>query len=142
MEDERRMIIARTIGKIMFPMILVLAVAMGAFGHLSPGGAFPAGVIAATAFLLLYVTQPDKLAGNLKEKLAEEYSMSSAGVMGLMLIALGGLVALILNPATMVQTPGNLFSALSVLVPNMWGILSIGMEIIVLIMCFMPRGKK
>ncbi|MFH1786471.1 MAG: MnhB domain-containing protein [archaeon] len=136
------MIILRTIGRIMFPFILVMGVAMGAYGHLTPGGAFPAGVIVATAFLLYYITQAGSLPGDLGAKLSDEYNVSSAGVMGIMLVVLSGLVILMVRPELAIRYPGELFSALTVFGPNTWGILSIGLELIVLILCFMPKEQE
>lgn len=48
-------VIARTVARLVVPIILVTAVAFLLRGHNFPGGGFIAGVLTATAFALLYV---------------------------------------------------------------------------------------
>ncbi|MFB6183093.1 MAG: MnhB domain-containing protein [Haloarculaceae archaeon] len=48
-------VIARTVTRIVVPLILVTAIALLLQGHNRPGGGFIAGVLTATAFALTYV---------------------------------------------------------------------------------------
>jgi len=48
-------VIARTVTRLVFPLILVTAVALLLQGHNLPGGGFIAGVLTVTAFALVYV---------------------------------------------------------------------------------------
>ena len=48
-------VIARTVTRIVVPLILVTAVALLLQGHNQPGGGFIAGVLTATAFALTYI---------------------------------------------------------------------------------------
>jgi len=50
-------VIARTVTRLVVPIILVTAVALLLQGHNLPGGGFIAGVLATTAFVLVYVIQ-------------------------------------------------------------------------------------
>ena len=56
--------IIRTAVKILFPVILVFGIYIASHGHLSPGGAFPAGVIIATGFILLIIAFKDEIKGH------------------------------------------------------------------------------
>lgn len=48
-------VIARTVTRTVVPIILITAVALMLQGHNRPGGGFIAGVLTATAFVLVYV---------------------------------------------------------------------------------------
>ncbi|MEF8887681.1 MAG: MnhB domain-containing protein [Haloarculaceae archaeon] len=48
-------VIARTVTRIVVPLILVTAIALLMQGHNRPGGGFIAGVLTATAFALTYI---------------------------------------------------------------------------------------
>ena len=48
-------VIARTVTRVVFPLILLTAIALLLRGHNLPGGGFIAGVLTAAAFALLYV---------------------------------------------------------------------------------------
>ncbi|MFB6229147.1 MAG: MnhB domain-containing protein [Halobacteriales archaeon] len=50
-------VIARTVTRLVVPIILVTAIALLLQGHNLPGGGFIAGVLATTAFVLVYVIQ-------------------------------------------------------------------------------------
>jgi multicomponent Na+:H+ antiporter subunit B len=53
--DRRPTVIARTVTRLVVPIILVTAVALLLQGHNLPGGGFIAGVLTVTAFALIYV---------------------------------------------------------------------------------------
>ena len=52
--------IIRVASRILFPAIMVFGVYVAVHGHLSPGGAFPAGVILASGFAILLLTHGKK----------------------------------------------------------------------------------
>ena len=53
--DTDTTVIARTVTRVVFPLILLTAIALLLQGHNLPGGGFIAGVLTAAAFALLYV---------------------------------------------------------------------------------------
>ena len=53
--DRKPTVIARTVTRLVVPMILVTAIALLLQGHNLPGGGFIAGVLTVTAFALVYV---------------------------------------------------------------------------------------
>ncbi len=53
--DRRTTVIARTITRLVVPLILMTAVALLLQGHNLPGGGFIGGVLTATALVLVYV---------------------------------------------------------------------------------------
>ena len=48
--------IIRVTSRILFPAIMIFGIYVAVYGHLSPGGAFPAGVILASGFAILLLT--------------------------------------------------------------------------------------
>lgn len=55
MTDEDTTVIARTVARIVFPLIVLTAIALLVQGHNRPGGGFIAGVLTAVAVALMYV---------------------------------------------------------------------------------------
>jgi len=53
--DREPTVIARTVTRLVVPLILVTAIALLLQGHNLPGGGFIAGVLTVTAFVLIYV---------------------------------------------------------------------------------------
>ncbi len=53
--DREPTVIARTVTRLVVPMILVTAIALLLQGHNLPGGGFIAGVLTVTAFALVYI---------------------------------------------------------------------------------------
>ena len=47
--------IIKVTSRILFPIIMVFGIYIAFFGHISPGGAFPAGVILASGFAILLI---------------------------------------------------------------------------------------
>ncbi len=97
--------IARTVTRIVFPLILLTAIALLLQGHNLPGGGFIAGVLTAAGFALLYVIYGlDFLQSELLDRnraatvaagpaIVAEYRLIFAT--GLALAAGGGIVAMI-----------------------------------------------
>jgi multicomponent Na+:H+ antiporter subunit B len=55
MTERQPTVIARTVVRVVVPLILLTAVALLIQGHNRPGGGFIAGVLTATAFALVYI---------------------------------------------------------------------------------------
>jgi multicomponent Na+:H+ antiporter subunit B len=105
--DRQPTIIARTVTRIVVPLILVTAIALLLQGHNLPGGGFIAGVLTATAFALTYiiygldyieselldqsVTYPDNLSSVMGRDFAPVFGV------GLAIAAGGGLAAMALG---------------------------------------------
>ncbi|WP_435195510.1 MnhB domain-containing protein [Natronomonas sp. EA1] len=53
--DRRTTVIAKTVTRVVVPIILVTAIALLLQGHNLPGGGFIAGVLTCTAFALVYI---------------------------------------------------------------------------------------
>ena len=48
--------IIKVTSRMLFPIIMVFGIYIALFGHINPGGAFPAGVILASGFAILLLT--------------------------------------------------------------------------------------
>jgi multicomponent Na+:H+ antiporter subunit B len=71
---------------------VLLAVYITAHGHLTPGGGFQGGVIAATALLLVYLGSDYERMRRLRPRPLVE-TAKAGGALGFVLIGLGGLIA-------------------------------------------------
>lgn len=104
MSTRRTTVITRTVTRVVFPLILLTAIALLLQGHNLPGGGFIAGVLTAAGFALVYVIygldflQNDLLGRDAGETAAgpaivAEYRLAFA--VGLALAAGGGIVAML-----------------------------------------------
>ncbi len=108
-------VIARTVVRAVVPLILVTAIALLLQGHNLPGGGFIAGVLTATAFVLIYVIYGQDY---LEEEVFDrtpvpslemfrhgilEYYRSAFGL-GLALAAASGLAAIAFGEPFLAQT--------------------------------------
>jgi multisubunit Na+/H+ antiporter MnhB subunit len=55
-EQEGMTLIVKTIGRLVINFILLFGIYIILYGHITPGGGFPGGVIVATAFILLMLS--------------------------------------------------------------------------------------
>lgn len=78
-------IIIRVVGRIMAPFIFLFGAYIAVHGHLSPGGAFPGGVIIATAFALLILTYTEK---EIEHKLTEHELIGIKSIAAIIIIVL------------------------------------------------------
>jgi multicomponent Na+:H+ antiporter subunit B len=96
-------VIARTVARIIFPLILLTAIALLLQGHNLPGGGFIAGVLTAAAFALVYIIYGAEFLQN--DLLGRDAGSTAAGpaivadyrlafAIGLALAAGGGVVAM------------------------------------------------
>ncbi len=88
--DNRSLIVSK-ISRWVAPIIFVFGIYVIIYGHLSPGGGFPGGVILSSAFLLVLLARGrDAAVKGLPVRLAKR--LDAAGAMLFLLIALFGLV--------------------------------------------------
>lgn len=133
------MLITRTISQLMFPVVLLFGIYIGLHGHLTPGGSFPAGVIIASAFLMLYLPREHASAIHTthRAKKIEAYALA------LLLLTLLFTLFHIKVPLTeLVGTQGTLISAIGVLLPNLAGTAKVGSAIILILVAFLFIDRK
>jgi multicomponent Na+:H+ antiporter subunit B len=111
---RRTTVIARTVTRIVFPLILLTAIALLLQGHNLPGGGFIAGVLTAAAFALVYIIYGlDYLQSELLDRdtdgtvaagpaIVAEYRLAFA--IGLALAAGSGVVAMLFGLPFLSQT--------------------------------------
>ena len=105
---------------------VLLAIYITVHGHLTPGGGFQGGVIAATALLLVYLGSDYATMRRLRPMALVE-TAKSAGALGFVLIGLAGLIAAgaFLENFLPLGTPGELVSAGTIPLLS----LSVGIEV-------------
>ena len=111
--DTDTTVIARTVTRIVVPVILITAVALLLQGHNRPGGGFIAGVLTAAAFALVYVIYGlDYLEEELLHRRPSVPYTTEAGIVreygnvfaaGLAVAAGGGLTAVLLGQPFLTQ---------------------------------------
>lgn len=74
--------IIRVTSRLLFPLIIIFGIYVALFGHLSPGGAFPAGVLLASGFVLLLIVFER---GDEEYKLLEKFFTLRCGAVLLLL---------------------------------------------------------
>jgi multicomponent Na+:H+ antiporter subunit B len=104
MSQRQPTVIARTVTRVVVPIILVTAIALLIQGHNRPGGGFIAGVLTTTAFALTYIIygldyiqtellhRPLSVSGSLDAVLTRDYGLVFGG--GLLLAAGSGVVSM------------------------------------------------
>lgn len=116
-------LIIKTVTRIFWPILLLLAFYISVFGHITPGGGFPGGVILAGACILPMIshglTKNSKIEYQIKRDYVSKLSLSGKALKALFAV-------LILFEIRLIQgIPGELFSAGSIPIIN----LSIGLMI-------------
>lgn len=111
--EQQTTVIARTVTRIVVPIILVTAVALLLQGHNLPGGGFIAGVLTVAAFALVYIIYGlDYLEEELLERGPSDPYAPETGLVwdygnvfaaGLAVAAGGGIVAILLGQAFLSQ---------------------------------------
>lgn len=77
--------IVKSVSRVLFPFILLFGVYVAVHGHLSPGGAFPAGAIIATGFALLIIAYTES---DVEHRLTKHDLIDLKSVAGVILIIL------------------------------------------------------
>lgn len=105
--DRRPTVIARTVTRLVVPLIIVTAIALLLQGHNLPGGGFIAGVLTVTAFALIYIIYGlDFLETELLDRHPETRYETESGIvreygavfaLGLAVAAGSGVVAMVLG---------------------------------------------
>lgn len=131
--------IIRTVSRMMFPFILVFGIYIAFHGHLSPGGGFPAGVIIASAFVLLVIAYPKGTAGD-ELSLSEAVSLKSLAGTGLVLIIILGFLVRtrILN----VQNLFDLWSGGYTIFLNLVGAVMVATALVMIVYAFAGEGER
>ena len=111
--DNETTVIARTVTRIVVPIILVTAVALLLQGHNRPGGGFIAGVLTVAAFALVYIIYGlDYLEEELLDRVPSDPYAPETGLVwdygnvfsaGLAVAAGGGLAAIFLGRPFLTQ---------------------------------------
>lgn len=78
-------VIVKSVSRILFPFILLLGIYIAVHGHLTPGGAFPAGTIIATGFALLVIAYTE---ADVEHKLTKHALIDMKSVAGIILVIL------------------------------------------------------
>lgn len=124
-EQEGMTIIVKTMGRLVINFIILFGIYVILYGHLTPGGGFPGGVIVATAYILLMLSFGRTLA---LKKLGDTAAslLDNFGALAFLVIALLGFVGgyFFLNFIAL-GTPFNLFSAGTIPLYN----IAIGMKV-------------
>jgi len=88
---KKRSLIVETVARWIEPLIFLYGIYIVAYGHLSPGGGFPGGVILACAFILLVLARGKEQAfRNLPLPVAK--ALDSTGALMFLVLALLGIV--------------------------------------------------
>jgi len=127
-----------TVTRILFPSLLLYGAYVAFHGHLTPGGAFPAGVVIATAFLMMYVSRIDHPVEQVRT--AEE--AEDFGLLLLLGVMTAMLIKVFLSPQSLIYTPGNLYSALGILSLNLIGTIKVAGAVTAIIIAFFLLGRE
>lgn len=139
---EREAPIYRTVSVILFPVAILYGVYIAFHGHLTPGGAFPAGVVIATALMMKYLSNIDSPIDQSKTPEDAENFLT------LMILCLVGttLVEVFITPGLLGFMPAPLFSAAQILLLNLTGALKVGSAMTAIIIAFFllwsPRKSR
>lgn len=130
--------VCRTISEILFPVILLYGAYLAFHGHLTPGGAFPAGIVLASALLMLYLSRLDHPI----ETLRSAERVGNAVIPLIILIITISLIEVFIGPEVLKLTPGNLFSALEILSLNILGAIKVAGSMVMIIVAFFLLGRQ
>lgn len=90
-EQEGMTLIVKTIGRLVINFILLFGIYIILYGHITPGGGFPGGVIVATGFILLMLSFGRRIAlrkfGDMSASLLDNF-----GALAFLIVALLGFV--------------------------------------------------
>ncbi|RLJ06684.1 MAG: hypothetical protein DRP13_03515 [Candidatus Aenigmatarchaeota archaeon] len=124
-------VIVKTISRILFPFILLVGAFIAFHGHLTPGGAFPAGAVIATGFALLVLVfrEPD-----VEHKLTVSELIDLKSVSGIFLmILILSVGSLFRKELTELQTPLKLWSGGFTLFSNVTGMFMVITAIVLIL---------
>jgi multisubunit Na+/H+ antiporter MnhB subunit len=123
--EEGMTLIVKTIGRLVINFIILFGIYIVLFGHITPGGGFPGGVIVAAAFILIMLAYGRETAlrkfGDITASLLDNF-----GALGFLIIAVLGFVGgyFFLNFISR-GTPFDLFSAGTIPLSN----IAIGLKV-------------
>jgi len=129
--------IYKTISEILFPITILFGAYIAFHGHLTPGGAFPAGVIFATALLMRYLSKFDNPVDEARfAKDAENF-----GILMVIGIITTSLIEVFIPPEMFRFIPGHLFSAAEILALNLAGAIKVGGAMTAIMIAFFLIGR-
>lgn len=127
-----------TISRILFPTTVLFGAYIAFHGHLTPGGAFPAGVVLASALLMRYLSQLDH---PIEEVRSAEEAEDFAVLMILAVISTT-LIDVFISPEMFRFIPGHLFSAAEILMLNLIGAIKVGGAMTAIVVAFFLLGGR
>jgi multicomponent Na+:H+ antiporter subunit B len=78
-------VIIKTVSRILFPFVLLIGAYLALHGHLGPGGAFPAGAVIASGFVLLIIAYKES---DVEHRFTKHELIDIKSVAGILLVAL------------------------------------------------------
>lgn len=78
-------VIVKTVARTMFPLMLLLGAYIAVYGHLTPGGGFPAGAIIGTAIAMMVLVFSE---GDVEHRFTQEELADIKVVSGMILVIL------------------------------------------------------
>ena len=76
-------VVIKTVARIMFPFMLLLGSYIAMYGHLGPGGGFPAGAVIATAIAMMVLVFSE---GDVEHRLTQRELVDIKSVSGIILV--------------------------------------------------------
>jgi multisubunit Na+/H+ antiporter MnhB subunit len=122
--------IVKMITNVMFGFMLVFGAYIVLYGHITPGGGFPGGVMIALAYILVTLAYGRKIVENMVSGMAgsivDDFGALIFLVLGLIGLLIGGTFLFNFLPK---GTPFNLFSAGDIILYNLAITLKVGMSL-------------
>jgi multisubunit Na+/H+ antiporter MnhB subunit len=125
--------IVKTITNLMIGFMLVFGAYVVLYGHITPGGGFPGGVMIALAYILVTLAYGRKVV----ESMVSGVTGSIADDIGALVILILGFIGLYVGGTFLFNflpkgTPFNLFSAGNIIIYNIAIMLKVGMSLYII----------
>ena len=140
-QQTKESFILKTGSKLLLSVIVLFGVYVVVHGHLSPGGGFQGGVIIASAFLLLFLANPNMNLNHSLLTLGESLSGATYVLVGIVGLLKLGVVFGNFLPHSAVQIGELVSGGIIPLVYILVGI-KVGSEMSVIIECFVKKEAK
>lgn len=133
-------LIVKTVARIFWPVLVLLAFYISLFGHLTPGGGFPGGVIFAGACILSVLSYGLTKDGKIEYRFIKDFTSKTAIII---------IIALFLKSWKVLfgiplpkGVPGELFSALPIVLVNIAVGLMVGFGITIAFYALISAKEK
>ena len=133
-------IIVKTIARVFWPILLLLAFYVSIFGHITPGGGFPGGVIFAGACVLSVLSHGLIKDGKIEYQFIKDFTSKSAIIIIIALIVKSWKV--LFGIPLPKGTPGELFSAGAIPLVNVAVGLMVGFGLTIAFYAIISSNKK